>query len=146
MLMKCKASDSDPYLALRSIRNTPRDDTAGSPAQRLFSRRTSTRLPTAHKKSEEVTERLKESRHRKAKKYYDEGTKPLQPLKFGDTIRVRVGKTWQPALLLPNQDALPPRSYGIHMPSGRSTRRNRKDLLRTREDGIYREEDDRKFE
>jgi hypothetical protein len=153
MLMKCKASDSDPYLALLNIRNTPRDDTAGSPAQRLFSRRTSTRLPTARqklipeaKKSEEVTERLKESRHRKAKKYYDEGTKPLQPLKSGDTIRVRVGKTWQPALLLPNQDSLPPRSYGIQMPSGRSTRRNRKDLLRTREDGIYREEDGRDFE
>lgn len=37
--------NNDPYLALLSHCNTPRDDILGSPAQRLMARRTETLLP-----------------------------------------------------------------------------------------------------
>jgi hypothetical protein len=154
MLLKCNKSGDDPYLALLNIRNTPRDDTTGSPAQRLYSRRTATRLPTAKKRlmpqvknPTAVTQKLTEDRHVRAKKYFDRGTKPLEPLKAGDTIRVRIGNTWQPAaLLLPNHRSLPPRSYPIQLPSGRQTRRNRRDLLLSQESNIYHREEDIEIE
>jgi hypothetical protein len=148
MLKKCSASGTDPYLALLNIRNTPRDDQTGSPVQRLFSRRTRTKIPTRSenlnpevKPPEVVTKRLEEDRHKKAKKYFDNNkTKPLKPVKAGDTIRVRVGNTWQPALLLPMQTTNAPRSYNIRLPSGIETTRNRRHLLRTNEQDIYRED------
>ncbi len=147
MLKKCQLTQTDPYLALLNIRNTPRDE-VGSPAQRLFSRRTRTKLPTATQKlmpevmkPEEVTQRLYEDRHVRAKQYYDRQTKLLKPLEKGATIRVRIGKTWQPALLLPQDTRPNTRSYPIQMPSGWVTRRNRKYLLRTKETNIYRRYD-----
>lgn len=144
MLKKCQESGDDPYLALLNIRNTPRDEHTGSPSQRLFSRRTATTLPTANTKLLpevrpiiQVRQQLTHDRHHKAKKYYDQHVKPLQPLSERDTIRVRQGKTWQPARLLPQSETLPPRSYNIQLPSGRHTRRNRRDLLKTFESDIY---------
>ncbi|KAL5015693.1 hypothetical protein ScPMuIL_005282 [Solemya velum] len=144
LLKKCQESGDDPYLALLNIRDTPRDEHTGSPSQRLFSRRTATTLPTANTKLLpevrpiiQVRQQLTHDRHHKAKKYYDEHVKPLQPLSERDTIRVRQGKTWQPARLLPQSETLPPRSYNIQLPSGRHTRRNRRDLLKTFESDIY---------
>ena len=147
MLIKCQKTNSDPYLALLNIRNTPREDVTGSPAQRLFSRRTSTRIPTAQKKlvpetknPEVVKKKLEESRQQ-TKKRYDIHTRQLKPLRTDDTIRVRVGRNWKPARLLRDQDQLPPRSYRIELPSGRITRRNRKDLLKTNEKNIFQPEE-----
>ena len=47
ILKKTAASKSDPYLALFAHRNTPQEGFGTSPAQRLFSRRTKTNLPTS---------------------------------------------------------------------------------------------------
>jgi hypothetical protein len=145
MLLKCHKTGSDPYLALLMLRNTPPDGVTGSPAQRLMARRTRTILPTAKERLEpevrppaEVSQRLHETRHG-AKKHFDKKTIPLPPLTQGDTIRVRVGRDWMPARLLPEQPNLPPRSYAIQLPSGRVTRRNRRDLLKTHEGAIYRQ-------
>lgn len=145
MLRKCDETGSDPYLALLNIRNTPRNNLIGSPAQRLFSRRTRTILPTAKEKLQpevqtpkQVTKGLEEQRHKIARRYFNRNTKPLRPLGQGDTIRVRTGKTWQPAQLLSSQcDPSQPRSYKIQLPSGRFTRRNRQSLLHTNEGRIY---------
>ena len=49
LLLKAKEDNKDPYLALLDYRNTPRNDTLGSPAQRLMGRRTKTLLPTSFK-------------------------------------------------------------------------------------------------
>ena len=46
LFSKAYADGKDPYLALLSYRNTPRDNLVGSPAQRLMGRRTKTLLPT----------------------------------------------------------------------------------------------------
>ena len=145
MLLKCNETRSDPYLALLNIRNTPRNNLIGSPVQRLFSRRTRTIFPTAKKKLQpevqppmQVARGLEEQRHKIAKKYFDRNTRTLKPLNQGDTVRVRSGKTWQPALLMsPQCDPVQPRSYRIQLPSGRMTRRNRRNLLHTNEGKIY---------
>ena len=74
----------------------------------------------------------------KAKKYHDRGAKPLTSLQTRDNIRVRMGKTWKPARLLPDQSrTLLPRSYQIQLPSGKCTWRNRRDILQTQEPDIY---------
>lgn len=146
MLEKCHKTNTDAHLALLNIRNTPRGD-AGSPAQRLFSRRTQTQIPTAPAllkpqvlNDETVRNKLYVDRHITAKNYHDRNVKPLEPLEDGDTVRVRVKDTWKPAKLLPADDQLNPRSYRVQLPSGRVTRRNRRHLLQTREGDIYRRE------
>ena len=145
LLKKCRATGEDIYLALLQIRNTPRDEVTGSPVQRLFSRRTRTRLPIAPQKlkpqvipPEQVAEKLYEDRHIKAKRYFDQRTRPLKPIEPDSTIRVRTGNKWAPALLLPSDEQLGPRSYNVRLPSGYITRRNRKHILPTREQNIYR--------
>ena len=47
MLDKCKCDGTDPYIALLNLRNTPRDQVLGSPAQQLQARRLKSILPTA---------------------------------------------------------------------------------------------------
>ncbi len=144
LLTKCKENGDDIYLALLQLRNTPREN-IGSPVQRLFSRRTRTKIPTAQEKfkpeimePENVREKLHEDRHLKAKHYYDRSSKPLRPLNPSETIRVKTGKTWSPALLLPSHDKLGPRSHNVKLPSGHVTRRNRRHILPTKEQNIYR--------
>ena len=136
ILIKCSEAKEDPYLGLLNWRNTPRNQEVGSPAQRLFSRRTRTRLPTipVNLKPEaqdvqRVREKLEEEKKR-AKKYYDRGTVLLKPLTRRDVIRVRYGKTWKPAKLV---SQVTPRSYNIQMENGNIVRRNRKFLQKTRE-------------
>ena len=46
LMKKAKEAGEDCYLSLLNQRNTPRDDVLGSPAQRLMSRRTKTKLQT----------------------------------------------------------------------------------------------------
>ncbi|XP_014678510.1 PREDICTED: uncharacterized protein LOC106818304 [Priapulus caudatus] len=47
LLEKSFRDGTDPYLNILNWRNTPRDNTLGSPAQRNLSRRTTTTIPTA---------------------------------------------------------------------------------------------------
>ena len=124
------------FLCLLQLRNTPKVPEAGSPAQRLFGRRVQTKLPISQKLLEpkiqdpkKVKEAILQNRQ-KAKKYYDRGTKSLSPLALDDTIRVRQGRTWQPARHIPSQTTAP-RSCNIQTESGSILRRNRRDLLHT---------------
>ena len=112
MLQKCHKTGNDPYLALLNIRNTPRNEMIGSPAQRLFGRRTRTALPTpaAHldanlKDAQRVKEGLSHERQR-VKHYYDQKTIPLKPPNAGETIRVRQEKEWRQTKLLPSSPDL----------------------------------------
>lgn len=145
LLKKCDEDNKSFYLALLNLRNSPRDEVTGSPAQRLFGRRTRTRLPTTSallkpmaKQPSVVADRLTQYRET-AKKYYDVGAKELVKLQTGDTVRVRTAdKQWQPAELLPSSEQpTQPRSYNVRVPSGRVWRRNRRDLLKTQENKIY---------
>lgn len=55
LLQKALDNDNDPYLALLDFCNTPRDDTLGSPTQRLFGRRTMSLISTSRKLLEPKT-------------------------------------------------------------------------------------------
>lgn len=135
ILKKCKKEGGDPYIAVAEWRNTPLEGLGGSPVQVLMGRRTRTLLPISDERLrpktvyEGVRERLEQAQLRQ-KHYYDRGTRPLTPLKAGDTVRLYNGKTWQPAIV---REQLPqPRSYTVEQ-NGRLYRRNRQVLMKTSE-------------
>ena len=141
MFTKCKASKSDPYLALLELRNTPTQGVGSSPAQRLLNRRTRTLLPTtARLLAPRGEEYLKKDRTRideqKAKQTenYNRTARDLPVLEEGDVVRMkpfRLGqKAWEKAVV---QRRLDERSYEVDTPDG-TYRRNRVHLRRTREE------------
>ena len=140
MIEKMRGDKVQMYAGLLNLRNTSRTAEAGSPAQRLMGRRTATKLPTSDQllqpktiETERIRETLQTNRDR-AKLYYDRNAKPLQDLRAGNNIRVRDGKMWKPALMLPQEQQPPhPRSYNLQAESGNVWRRNRKDILKTKE-------------
>ena len=79
------------YNAMLQLRNTPTPN-GSSPVQRLMSRRTATKLPTATMllqpqvvKSQEIKRNI-QNKQQEYGKYFNRHTKPLQPLNPGDTI------------------------------------------------------------
>ncbi|KAJ8044099.1 hypothetical protein HOLleu_11471 [Holothuria leucospilota] len=144
LLRKALDDNNDPYLALLDFRNTPRDDTLGSPAQRLFGRRTKTLIPTSRKllepktiQPQQVTQGLTK-RRQKQKVYFDRNTRKLPQLKIGDSVRVQTDRGWFPAIV--KGTASTPRSYIVQTPDGARYTRNRKHLRQTNETFV--EEDD----
>ena len=136
LLKKARECHGDPYIALLEYRNAPLDGVKLSPAQLLMGRRLKTKLPTsAHllkpELHKDVHKQLKK-RQEKQKYYYDRGAKDLPGLDHGETVRVRVGTTWQPAVV--QSDYNLPRSYVIRTPEGGVFRRNRRHLLKCKED------------
>ena len=96
LILKAQESKTDPYLALLQLRNIPSESMKTSPAQRLFSRRTQTQLPTAKtllkpQTCTEVTDKLYKKKEKQAK-YYNRDVTELSTLKPGQTIRVQMGK------------------------------------------------------
>ena len=63
--------------------------------------------------------------------YYDRNVKRLPEIKPHATVRVRMGKTWEPATVTAQHTA--PRSYVVSTPDGTAYRRNRRHLLLTNE-------------
>lgn len=93
LIRKATESSSDPYLALLDWRNTPTEGLENSPAQRLFSRRTRTLLPTTSSllKPEVSKDTMEKLQQRKAKQqlYFNTRAKELSELQPGDTVRVK---------------------------------------------------------
>jgi len=143
LIHKAMESKSDPYLALLDWRNTPTEGFKTSPAQRLFSRRTRTLLPTTvtmlHPKV--PTNTVKDFTASKIKQafYYNRGAKDLPPLQPGDSVRVKPlaphskGKRWPKACA---QEKVGIRSYCIKTDDGRELRRNRRHLVATPESNV----------
>lgn len=98
LLQPTKRDGTNLYLNLLHICNMPRDKILGSPAQRLFFRRTQTILPIcqqlltpAAKATTEVKAQL--SRKREAqKRYYDRSSKPLAPVWPNQVVRLETQK------------------------------------------------------
>ena len=111
-----------------------------SPAQRLFSRRTRTRLPTATSllTPEVPRDTLEKLQGRKAKQdfYFNLGTKELPELQVGDTVRIKplqpanVHKPWVKAKVQHKSDIC---SYKVRTEEGRQYCRNRRHLVSMRE-------------
>ncbi|XP_028394408.1 uncharacterized protein LOC114518588 [Dendronephthya gigantea] len=88
-----QTSNGDFYLALLSIRNTPQEGMASSPAQRLMSRRTKTTLPSMTNLLEPrvitgVQNRI-QTQQKRQQRYYNKGTRMLEPLREGDTVKMQ---------------------------------------------------------
>ncbi|KAM7428277.1 hypothetical protein ABFA07_020718 [Porites harrisoni] len=79
---------------------------------------------------EKAQEKLRE-RNDRQKMYYDWNAKPLPQIKEDDTIRIRKGKTWEPAIVSEKHTA--PRSFIVTTLDGFAYRRNRRHLLPTNE-------------
>ena len=135
LMKKASESNSDPYKALLTLRNTPTETLKTSPAQRLFSRRTRTLVPTTQtllkpQVSENVEEKLIQRKIKQASGYNKTATE-LSTLKPGQVVRVKAGDRWVKSKVERQVDV---RSYKVQTEDGRSYRRNRRQLRATRED------------
>ena len=137
LIKKCRRDNSDIGLALLNLRNTPRDEKIGSPAQRLLGRRTNTALPMkrdllqpSHISPDRVKKAMDENRQ-KQKYYYDRHAKHQTSIGKDDTVRVRTPQGWKPAEVIK-----PYNNRSTTVKAGddaRIYRRNRQLLLKTRE-------------
>ena len=140
-LAKAVKSEQDPYLVLLVMdwRNTPTETLNSSPVQRLFGRRTKTRLPTSNqllkpKLLQEVSQKLKLQKAKESL-YYNKGAKELEELRPGDIVRLQPStsqtgkkKDWTQARVKGKVDI---RSYQVRTEDGRVFRRNRGHLRHT---------------
>jgi hypothetical protein len=135
MLRKSREAGDDSFQALLELRNTPLSGIGYSPAELLMSRRLRTMVPVmASALTPKVVNNAREillQRQVGQKKDYDRGTRPLAPLKVGDTVRVRIGSTWEPGIVSGTYNT--PRSYEVTTANGQQLRRNRSHLLATKE-------------
>lgn len=96
IMLKASEAGSDPYLGFLDFRNTPTQGLGTSPAQRLFGRHTKTLLPTSGRlltqPEFDTTSQLFQAQKKKQAFYYNNGTKELQPLEPGRTIRINPPK------------------------------------------------------
>ena len=140
-LAKAVKSEQDPYLVLLVMdwRNTPTETLNSSPVQRLFGRRTKTRLPTSNqllkpKLLEEVSQKLKLQKAKESL-YYNKGAKELEELRPGGIVRLQPStsqtgkkKDWTQARVKGKVDI---RSYQVRTEDGRVFGRNRGHLRYT---------------
>jgi len=132
MLEKAKRDPKDPYLSLLEQRNTPIANYK-SPAQLSMGRRLRSILPCTTNQLIPETVCYRDTPARFLKKqadqktYYDKsGVRTLQPLKTGETIRVKQEGEWKPAKVIEKADM--PRSYVVKTSDGGVYRRNRRHL------------------
>ena len=135
LLKKAEDDGNDPYIALLEYRNTTVSGLQESPVQLLMSCMLKSKLPTVQsllqpRVPENVREKLKQHTEEQ-REYYNRGTKPLPQIKEDDTVRIRKGKTWEPAVVTAKHSA--PRSFIVTTPEGGVYRRNRRHLLPTAE-------------
>lgn len=138
IIKKSKRDKKELWLCILDWRNTPTEDMNTSPAQRLFSRRTKTVLPTTSEllapkieKGKDVKSLLTNKR-KKAKRYYDRNAHTLRELRVGEFVRVQPVNPKQVWKLGTIVLQYAPRSYVIEV-DGRLLTRNRKFLRTTSE-------------
>lgn len=93
LMRKCVLDKKDPFLALLDWRNTPSETIGLSAVERLFGRKTRTRLTLTAKHlqnqdSGKVTRKLVD-RKIKESSYYNRGAREMAKLHEGDTVRIR---------------------------------------------------------
>ncbi len=118
--------------ALLDWRNIPSEGIGTSPSQRFLGRRCRTLLPMSRSLLQPrypVHTRAIEKQKERQQYYYDRQTKPLKPLKAGDTVRMRLPgkKTWSLAVC---SGLVRPRSYEVTTGEQVFTR-NRRHLIQS---------------
>ncbi|KAG1650875.1 U6 small nuclear RNA (adenine-(43)-N(6))-methyltransferase [Nymphon striatum] len=138
LLKKAKEDKQDVEISLLELRNTPLKNLGLSPAEILMGRKTRSWLPI--KKSllnptqdfhMSITDNFRQSQQQQ-KHYYDKTSKNLQKIHKNEHVRMRDGKQWIPAKCIETEDNVGPRSYLLQC-KGATFRRNRKDILQTKE-------------
>ena len=96
MMKKCKRSNTDRFMALLEIRNTPTHYAGSSPSQRLINRRTRTLLPMTHNilrsrgELEHECDKIKVKHNQTMQAtYYNRRANDLQVFKEGDRVRLK---------------------------------------------------------
>ena len=94
LMKKAKVDGQDPLLALLDWWNTPTEGIGTSPVQRLMGRRTRTLLPThenllIHPSHKGTAAKLADRKSRQVRQY-NKKCRPLEPVKCGRTIRMRL--------------------------------------------------------
>ena len=135
LLRKAEYEGKDVYLALLELRSAPIAGMEQSPAELLMGRMLRTKLPASPmllkpRMHDNVRTQLCQ-RQAVQKYYYDRSSKPMRELVPGDTVRIKRGDVWEPAFVQDRHEA--PRSYVVTSAEGTTYRRNRKDLIPTKE-------------
>ncbi|XP_064456892.1 uncharacterized protein K02A2.6-like [Ornithodoros turicata] len=121
VLRKCALDGSDIQMALLNLRNTPRNEGLGSPAQRLYSRRTKTTIPMHSKLLQPkviqgVRHKLNTERDRQ-KRYGDQHTRQAPKMAVGQSVKVWEGhRHWIPGTVIRHLDE--PRSVIVKTQKG----------------------------
>ena len=135
LMRKATESGRDYQYALLEYRNAPVTGLQYSPSQLLQGRILKDKLSTTTEilKPQPIAN-VSDAHHRRQqeqKRYHDRTAKPLPALNIGDTIRLREGKQWTPAIVTGQHDT--PRSFHITTDDGREYRRNTSFLKRSPE-------------
>ncbi|KAJ0179821.1 hypothetical protein K1T71_004412 [Dendrolimus kikuchii] len=134
ILNKCKADNTDSYIALLMYRNTPKQS-GYSPSQLCMSRCLRTKIPvTDTQLTPSLVDMTKltnniEKQKRYSTLYYNKNTKSLSDLQVGDNIyfKHKPQGSWVPGRI--TQVGNEPRSYIIQSPEG-TFRRNREHIIK----------------
>ena len=132
IMKKAESAKTDVYLPILHFRNTPTAETDSSPVQKLYARRTRTRLPVheEHLRTATVPNARPKLEAAKAKQahYFNRGAKALHVLQPGESIRMHL-----PGATTCSQGKVicqaGPRSYRVEC-DGTQYRRNRRQLMR----------------
>ena len=141
LLSRASERGEDPYLAILAYRKAPRE-MGMSPAELLMGRRLRSQLPfveVSNAVSREVVEARREKAQENKELYYNRGAKDLSRLRKDTVVRIH-DKTWDRKAVVVEEVA--PRSYVVEHEDGSRMRRNRRDLMATRERYIRDKEDD----
>ncbi|GAA6082356.1 uncharacterized protein K02A2.6-like, partial [Tachysurus ichikawai] len=133
LLKKAKQTNTDPFLALLTLRNTPVTGMGYSPVQLLMGRVLRSTLPSSRTVLQPAVPTNAHSTlqdlQRRQRAYYNRGTKTLPLLPSGGTVHMQTERGWRPAVVMATRAE--PRSYDIVTSSGQQYRRNRRHLRKT---------------
>ena len=124
LIKKAFKNGEDPFLAVLTHRTTPGAD-GKSPAEKLMNRQLRNPLPNFSLLTDKVVTKSE-------KKWYDSKAKNLTDLNVGDAVRLHGNKSWDRRGVVVEKMAQP-RSYQVETENGNVLRRNRRDLLKTKE-------------
>ena len=126
---KAYKMNEDPYLALLALRSAPSTNDILSPAQKLFQRVLTTRLPhfrslVSHKDPPvQLPAKFDQKLRRKQKEYHDRSAKELPQIPNDATVRIHHKSSWPTKAKVLRKDESP-RSFHVQTEDGMTLGRN----------------------